>query len=262
MYKVRFHWNYEIKLEMYYHQPVDVFIDSYDRGKKESIRIIVIKEPYDLKMVRYVNKYFRCYDHVLTYNDDILRGNPKARLFIGSNTWINSYKFPEKKFSVSTVVGGKTSHILRGYAFRRQLWRDRDKIIIPKEFYLSGSFRMNTNYEDQLVLGNLKDPLFNSQFHIVIENKSIKNMFTEKLIDCFQTKTVPIYYGATNIADFFNPDGILQFNNIDHAINICNNLTPETYEKMLPAIEDNYQRSFKWANFDEQLKKAIEEIWN
>jgi hypothetical protein len=47
-------------------------------------------------------------------------------------------------------------------------------------------------------------------FQVVIENSSRNGYFTEKLIDCLITGTVPIYYGCPNLEDYgFNMGGIL-----------------------------------------------------
>jgi hypothetical protein len=94
-------------------------------------------------------------------------------------------------------------------------------------------------------------------FHIAIENTSIANWFSEKLLDCFQTKTVPIYYGCWNIGDFFNINGILPFRDLNDMITSCNKLTPELYELMFPAIEENYELSKKWCDQMGQLKAGI-----
>ena len=46
-------------------------------------------------------------------------------------------------------------------------------------------------------------------FSIAIENASYETYFTEKLLDCFATGTIPVYYGAPDIGDYFNKDGII-----------------------------------------------------
>jgi hypothetical protein len=46
-------------------------------------------------------------------------------------------------------------------------------------------------------------------FSVCIENSSERNYFTEKLIDCFAQKVIPIYWGAPNVSEFFDPDGII-----------------------------------------------------
>ena len=103
----------------------------------------------------------------------------------------------------------------------------------------------------------IKNELFYSQFHIAIENMSSYNWFTEKLIDCFQTKTIPIYLGCPNIGDFFDTRGMFIVKNLDDITNVCNSITTETYHQMLPYIQENYERSFKYAKFRESLRDKI-----
>jgi hypothetical protein len=47
------------------------------------------------------------------------------------------------------------------------------------------------------------------RFSFAIENCCYDYYFTEKLLDCFLTGTVPIYIGCERIGDIFNSDGII-----------------------------------------------------
>jgi hypothetical protein len=74
-------------------------------------------------------------------------------------------------------------------------------------------------------------------FSFAMENATYSNMITEKITDCFVTGTIPIYYGIKNIGDFFNIDGIIMLDgNFD-----INSLSFDLYEKMYPAVLENYQ---------------------
>jgi GH15 family glucan-1,4-alpha-glucosidase len=99
-------------------------------------------------------------------------------------------------------------------------------------------------------------------FHIAIENTSMKNAFSEKLIDCFQTRTVPIHYGCPNISDYFNINGVIVVNNLSEIITACNKLTPKTYDDMLPAIEDNFNKSHDWCDDMKQLRNRLIKLIN
>jgi hypothetical protein len=194
----------------------------------------------------------------MTYHSEVLASNPKARFFIGLNTWMSGYVMKDKNFCISTVVGGKSDPDLEGYSLRHRTWWAKELINNPIDFYLSGgNVWPAADHETSKVLGATKEPLFDSQFHIAIENTSICNMFSEKLTDCFQTKTVPIYYGGTNIEEFFNIDGIIVVRSVQEIVDACNALTPETYNKMLPAIEDNYERSMNWRYYSHQIRDAL-----
>ena len=53
------------------------------------------------------------------------------------------------------------------------------------------------------------------QFSIVIENVAQNTWFTEKIIDCLITKTIPIYYGCPSISEYFDTTGWIIFDGID-----------------------------------------------
>jgi hypothetical protein len=266
--KVNFHYGYPINLDIDCNKEVNVYIDQFtlDDIPKDSLRIIILQEPWREPLVPLVQKYQDRYTHLLTYQEELLDSNPKARLFHFPNSWVTGYVPKKKEFSVSTVVGGK--NFLEGHALRHELWRKRDLITVPKKFYLSGNAKHShsfvpwteADYTGQLVLGASKEPLFDSMFHIAIENVSIPNFFTEKLIDCFQARTVPIYWGCTNIGEYFNKRGILIVKNLNEIEFFCNILTPEVYEWMLPAVEENYERSHKWCDQMGQLENMIKTI--
>ena len=268
MNKVKIHWIYPISVDIDTEKNVDVYIDCFEPSKmaKGDIRIIILQEPFmpnAQELYDFVRTNQDKYTYLLTYLDEFLTTIPKARLLMATSCWVRGYVPKEKKFSISTLVGGKVNPIFPGYKLRHDLWKMQDMILTPKDFYLSGEVRWaeadyNTNkHIEGSIVPLSKAPLFDSQFHIAIENISMRNMFTEKLIDCFQTRTVPIYYGCTNIGDFFNPLGMFQVNNLREMIDVCNSLTSDLYELMMPYIRENYIRSQRYCVYDDQIKKAI-----
>jgi hypothetical protein len=106
-----------------------------------------------------------------------------------------------------------------------------------------------------------KNNLFvNVGFHIAIENVRKNNWFTEKLIDCFVTKTLPIYWGAPNIGEYFNINGILVCNNVDDIIREANNISMEIYNSKLDAIEENYKIAQKYNQFITSIEGRLEQV--
>ena len=81
----------------------------------------------------------------------------------------------------------------------------------------------------------------NSMFNVVIENVKYDNWYN-KIGDNFLSKTVPLYWGCSNISEFgYDERGIIRFNDKNELLDIINNLTSETYESMLPYINHNYE---------------------
>jgi hypothetical protein len=99
------------------------------------------------------------------------------------------------------------------------------------------------------------------QYTIAVENAIYQNYFTEKIVDAFATKTVPIYCGCPNIGDFFNKDGIIELNSEKPIQEALSELKPEDYAKRHDAIEDNYQRSLKYLSRTESFVQAIYDAW-
>jgi hypothetical protein len=262
---VQFHYNYPLNIRINTDRNVNVYIDRINPVlvPKNDIKIMILEEPKKGNTFSFAMNHKNRYTHLLTFHEELLETNEKARLFHCTNSWVTGYVPEQKKFCVSTVVGGKNDPVMEGYAVRHNIWKLRKDITIPIDFYLSGNYKWpEGDYANEKVLGASKTPLFDSMFHISIENTSIKNYFSEKIIDCFQTKTVPIYYGCKNIGDFFNADGILIAKDAEDIIKICNSVNPKLYQKMLPAMEDNYQRSMKWLDHDQQIKDAVVQILN
>jgi len=255
---------------------VKIYIDSFpeDERPKNVYVIIAILEPFNYHKNHIINSielYPNRYDYIFTYYKDILEKYTNSLLSVTPTTWIPSdYKFGKKEFSVSSVFGYKHQSPylprLDGYNARWDLYTKKDLIKTNKKFFLSSHSVIEClDYDKNLVLYDTKEPLFDSQFHIAIENtRLIENAFSEKIIDCFRTKTVPIYYGPSNIGDFFNTDGIFCCNSVEEIITVCNGLTHEIYESMIPAIEDNYLRSERYSSFRQSMidntKKILENL--
>jgi hypothetical protein len=265
MKKVRFLWDYGIDVNIDTEKDVEVYIDKFKTSPPPNgtIRIIIMLEPFDTELSRLVQGFRDCYDYVLTFREEILSNNPKAILFPYGTTWVRGQVPEYKKFCVSTVIGGKIDPRFPGYKLRHEVWRNRDRITIPKDFYLSGRYKWKEmRKRDVPVLGDVKYPLFYSQYHIAIENIRLDNYFTEKLVDCLQTRTVPIYYGCPNIAKYFNPDGMFIIKDINEIVDVCNQLTPQKYEDMKFALEYNYEESNKWYMVQYRIETAIRELIN
>jgi hypothetical protein len=262
--------NHNIKIEASWDLILDINTDAnieilvdrfkHDFPEKGDIRILILMEP-TMALVSDVMSKPRCYTHVLTYHEDILANNPRSTVFNGTTTWVDPYKEREKKFCVSTVVGAKKYIHFPGYAKRRELWNRQGEITIPKDFYLSGNDVISgVDYSNNLVLGDYKDVMFDCQYHVAIENAYMKNFFTEKLIDCFLSYTIPIFIGAPNVGDFFNLDGMYVCETINDVIDTINGLTPEIYEQKIDAINENYNTAMGYTDFASYTTRKINDI--
>lgn len=99
-----------------------------------------------------------------------------------------------------------------------------------------------------------------AKYYIVIENEQRDNWITEKLIDCLASKTIPIYWGASNIGDYFNTDGMIIFNNIEELKDILDNLDEKFYDDRVDIVEENYEKSKEYWDFHARVKHVIAEF--
>jgi len=181
-------------------------------------------------------------------------------MFEFGTSWIHNYDYStKKKFQVSHLVGNKS--LTYGHKLRKEIYYNQDKLKIPTDFYVS-SFSPIQNTNNSKIIYDSKNELFESQFHICIENSKQKNLFTEKLIDCLFTKTVPIFYGCDNIGDFFDIRGFYIINNFLDLMNVCNNLTENSYYDKIDYIEKNFKLSINYVNLLDRLQKIIQEKLN
>lgn len=85
------------------------------------------------------------------------------------------------------------------------------------------------------------DVLAPYKYHISLENSSQKHYWTEKISDCFLAETYPIYYGCTNLTDYFptesfQPINIHDFESATHLIDKV--LAEDTFEKKRDVLKD------------------------
>lgn len=217
------------------------------------------------------------YDLILTWNEEILSSCDNSLFLPYGTTWLNKnknndrdslgrytdnmYDSIDKNFNVSflsTCLIGKP-----GYNLRKKIWNNKDNIKLSTKFFSSTRHPTNMNgfsntIHDGFLPNDDKINLFDSMFSISIESCSEKNYFTEKLIDCFLTKTVPIYYGCPNIGDFFDERGMIIFSTEQEFFEKINKIDQYTYDKMKSYIESNYEKAKIYAsNFSERIKEKI-----
>jgi hypothetical protein len=102
-----------------------------------------------------------------------------------------------------------------------------------------------------------EEALIDYHYSIVIENSKTENYFTEKLLDCLATGTIPVYWGCPNLGNFFNLDGIITFNTIEELASIIPTLTPELYNSKIGAIKENLELSKQYNITEDWIYKNI-----
>jgi hypothetical protein len=223
------------------------------------------------------------YNLILTTDEEVLNNVKNSVLFPYGTTWLNKSKsghsdslgtFDEnllndvsvKEFNISFMT---TNHFgSPGYEMRRIIWNNRNLIKNKTKFYSSTRFPTNQPTWNNLIFSNTlhdgllpnddKINLFKSQFSIVVENNKEKWYFTEKLIDSLLCKTIPVYWGCSDLSNFFDVRGIITFNTPQEFFEKINLINEETYDKMSPYIENNFKIAKKYGkSIFERVKNEI-----
>jgi glycosyltransferase involved in cell wall biosynthesis len=104
------------------------------------------------------------------------------------------------------------------------------------------------------------------KFSIAIENSYANNECSEKISDCFLTGVIPIYYGAPNIGEYFDINGIFVFNTKEELENIVKDITlngDKIYKDKTKSIRNNYELAIKYTlNSDQIFNQYLKHIIN
>jgi hypothetical protein len=248
-------------LESVSHVDFSLFVDDVPKTQEDlsQINIIVLAEP---------NEYFGLHDWaiqnkhlfnaILTWDDKILNNCDNAMFLPFGHTWFKPYQYEKnhaKEFKIAHLCGVLLKSY--GHQIRHEILNRKDELKVPTKFFHTYGDRHNPKRA-----GIDKEEVFgDSQFGIAIENFSHRGSFSEKILDCFLLKTIPMYWGCSNIGDFFNKEGIIQFGDSDEFIYISNQLTDNYYDSKKQVIEENYQLALQYVDYEQNIANKILEIF-
>lgn len=146
---------------------------------------------------------------------EYIRGN--KRLLPGNYERFNpADDIKNKRFCAMVVSNGRNADLFREKFFY--------KLSEYKKVDSGGRYLNNIGISE-----GVKDKLsfiHNYKFSLAIENVSHEGYCTEKLIESFAAGTVPIYWGAPDIAEYFNPKAFIN----------CHDFT--SFEEIIERIKD------------------------
>jgi len=178
------------------------------------------------------------YHLLLTHDADIYNLADNFHYLPSHGYWIENPEIYNKTKLISMISSNK-SHTT-GHRNRLK-WVEvlKDNV----DLYGRGFKEMTTKEE------GLKDYMFS----VTIENDSYPTYWSEKILDCFASGTIPIYYGSPDIGDYFNMDGIILLNNDFDVMKI----TKKDYYDRIEAVKDNFNRAMKY----DVIEDIIFEKW-
>lgn len=179
------------------------------------------------------------FSFILTHDKRLLEMSDKFRFYPFGGCWIypQDRKIYPKTKNISIIASKKAD--TEGHKLRHE---------VIKRFgsFIDGIYGRGYQELDYKLTG-LKD----YRYHIVIENYKGNYWFTEKLIDCFATGTIPIYWGMNSIGDFFDIHGMVRINNADHLQKLLTNnpyfFSDEYYQYRMRYIQKNLKTVQQYA---------------
>jgi hypothetical protein len=177
--------------------------------------------------------------------------------------WVNEEELSkDKTYDVSFLLsmGGGSWSSFRdrknlNYSLRKSIWDSAADLAIATQFYLSyrDKHKFPKDMQNSALPTDSKKWIFNSQFNIAVENTAQEHYFTEKLLGCFISLTIPIYIGCPNIGDYFDTRGMFIANSVEDVKKICASITPETYQQMLPYLKENKRRAEEFLKLETKV---------
>jgi hypothetical protein len=180
----------------------------------------------------YINKF----DMLFTSDKSIYDLHEKIKFVPANTLWVKDLNIYPKTKLLSMIASNKAwTH---GHQLRVAT---KDKMIGKADIFGNG-FNEIAKKED-----GLKDYMFS----IAIENSSYPTYFTEKILDCFATGTIPIYWGSPDIGDHFNANGIIMLDDFSYE-----DLTPELYYSKLDAVKENFDLFKKYILLENYISES------
>ena len=223
---------------------------------REGKQVMLLIEPRSIQpnVYEYALEVANQYEYVFTHDSQLLAVLDNARPILWGGVWCRSEN-PKKTKLISMTSSDKEMCEL--HKERKRIARKyKDKIDVYGT--IDGG-----NYCDPI------DTLENYMYSVVIENYIDNIWFTEKLLNCFATKTIPIYYGARDIDNYFDEHGIIHCDNINDVEFYINDILDhpsgwkEYYDMwQKDIIEKNYELSKQYEKFDEWLYRTYEKEIN
>lgn len=158
----------------------------------KDLKVALILEPKSIneKAYVYARDHQNEFKYILTHDKDFTRNIPNALYYPFGGCWIDPFDrniHPKTKL-ISIIASEKTQ--TEGHRLRHQVIKDFPQIDVFGRGYKP--------------IKDKSEALKDYAYSVIIENEMSNGWFTEKLIDCIQCGTIPIYWGAPDISDYFS----------------------------------------------------------
>jgi len=194
---------------------------SYDGGTSEQAKILV-------------DRLKETFEQVWTHNDELIKLDPIFKWSPAYGSYIESPKIHDKTKLISMITSDKQA--TEQHQFRYNFAVKNKNILDLYGRGFNEIEKKETGLNDYM-------------FSVAIENNTYDTYFTEKILDCFLTGTIPIFKGTKKIVNYFDSNGIIFLDKIDN----LSELTSDLYYSKMDSIKENFERAFEYELLDDWL---------
>lgn len=158
---------------------------------------------------------------------------------------------PEKPHALSAIAS--TKEMIEGHRIRNKFIESA--LTASPSIHLFGHGR-------ERELDNKWDGVAGYKYSIAIENSNIDNYWTEKISDCLLAYTVPVYFGAPNIYDFFPRESIvwLPVTDSDNALEVIRSvISSDNWSLRLDAVKQARTLILQKYSLFAQISRIVDE---
>jgi len=201
-------------------------------GVKARITVMIMEpDAVHNRYLRWARVLHGRFYKVLTKSSPLLANINNGVFFYFGSTFIENYAAVDRTKSKMASLIASARRDLEGHKLRHEMVDHIRKLGLDVDI-------MGRGYHP---FEHKEDGLAPYRYSVVIENVREKDYFSEKLVDACLCDTVPIYWGAPNISDYFDPRGMI----------ICE--TPDDIRGALATMSvADYQARLKWIKKNRQ----------
>jgi len=217
------------------------------RNSNNNIAWLFESPEYHQNYYKEIKNNHKLFKTVITHNKELLEVHKKFKFAPHAGSWLynDDIKIHDKTKNFSIIASWKNE--LSGHKLRHSIVKASGNKI---DVYGSGY-----NKIEKKITG-LKD----YRYSFCIENCKQDYYFTEKLIDCFLSGTIPIYWGCPSIGNFFNTKGMVIFdtlNDLKDSLKLCKE---EFYKNNMDAIVENYNKAHDYILAEDYIYENSKEL--
>lgn len=219
------------------------------RGRRKAQLSLMIVEPdaVHAKHLRLARFFHRRFFRVLTKSHPLIAAIPNGMFLTFGSTFIpDPTGLNRQKTALASLIAS-AKRDWEGHRLRHRIVDHIRATNLPVDV-------MGRGYRP---FADKADGLAPYRYSIVIENLREPSYFTEKLVDALLCDTVPIYWGAPDIADFFDPAGIIACTSDAEIIEALSAMSDADYASRAVAIAENRRRALAFADLHGRAARAI-----